>query len=67
MDSDFFLASGAGRILNRSAATVIYHAKAGRIPFIRTANGIRLFRLADLERFKAERESKEQFKEATAQ
>jgi DNA-binding transcriptional MerR regulator len=59
MDKDLLFASGAGRILELSAAAVIYHAKAGNLPAIRTANGVRLFRRGDVERFKIERQSKE--------
>lgn len=48
------MASGAAQLLNRSAATVRFYERSGRLPAIRAANGTRLFRESDVLRLAAE-------------
>jgi DNA-binding transcriptional MerR regulator len=59
MENELLFASGAARILELSRAGVVYHAKHGNLASIRAANGTRIFRREDVERFKIERQSKE--------
>ena len=40
--------SEAGRIINKSAETVRAYERAGRLPAIKTARGMRLFRESDV-------------------
>ena len=46
---DLMTAVDAGRILGVSVDTVRLLAKEGRIPFMSTVRGVRLFRRADVE------------------
>ena len=43
------MATGAARILNRSAETVRFYERTGRLAAIRTAGGKRLFRQSGVE------------------
>ena len=52
---DLMTAVDAGRILGVSVDTVRLLAKDGRIPFMSTVRGVRLFRRADVERLAAQR------------
>ena len=55
-ESDTPLTSAdAGRLLGVTPARVRQLAVTGRLPHIRTANGIRLFQRADVERLARER------------
>ncbi len=56
MEQRFLMASDVGQILNRSAATIRFYERSGRLPAIRTVNGTRLFRLSDVERLRTELE-----------
>jgi hypothetical protein len=48
---DGFCTTGpAARILNESESNVRKQADAGRLPFFRTATGIRIYRIADVRR-----------------
>lgn len=49
----------ASRILNVVPATVRAMERAGRLPALRTAGGIRLFRREDVERLAVERHRRE--------
>jgi len=51
----YFTTSTAARELNTSEANVRKLATAGRLPFIRTENGHRLFRPEDVRRLAIER------------
>jgi len=55
---NWLLANEAGRILDLAPSTVVFHAKAGKLPAQRTTSGIHLFRLKDVLEFKAQREAK---------
>ncbi len=52
---DLLSTADAARILGVVPATVRQLERNGRLPAIRTAGGIRLFRRADVERFARER------------
>jgi excisionase family DNA binding protein len=54
---DLMTAGDAGRILGVSVDTVRLLAKEGRIPFMSTVRGVRLFRRADVEHLAAVRAS----------
>jgi excisionase family DNA binding protein len=58
-DNQFLTTAPAARELNVSAQTVIVWERRGVLPAIKTANGIRLFRRADVERLKRERAEKQ--------
>ena len=49
MDDKLLMATDAGKILNRSAETVRFYERTGRLSAIRTADGTRLFRQSDVE------------------
>jgi DNA-binding transcriptional MerR regulator len=42
------MATGAGKILNKSAETVRFYHRTGKLAAIRTADGTRLFRESDV-------------------
>ena len=48
-DDELLMATGAGKILDRSAATVRFYERTGKLAAIRTADGTRLFRQSDVE------------------
>jgi len=48
-DDELLMVTSAGRILNRSAETVRFYERTGRLAAIRTADGTRLFRQSDVE------------------
>ena len=56
--SEFVLTGEAGEILELASTTVIHYEKTGKLPAIRTARGVRLFKRSDVESFKAERQAK---------
>ena len=45
----FLMATDAAKILDRSAGTVRFYERTGKLTAIRTADGTRLFRQADVE------------------
>jgi DNA-binding transcriptional MerR regulator len=47
-DINFILAGTAGRHLEKTAATVRHYADTGLLPYTRTLDGVRLFRLNDV-------------------
>ncbi len=54
MEERYLMASDAGQLLKRSAASVRGYARAGRLPSIRTLNGTRLFKQRDVEQLAEE-------------
>jgi DNA-binding transcriptional MerR regulator len=48
-NDELLMATGAAKILNRSAEAVRFYERTGRLPAIRTADGTRLFRVQDVE------------------
>ena len=58
------LTSEAGRIWRRSAETVRALERSGVLKAIRTAGGVRVFNLADVERLAREREARPQMPQA---
>lgn len=46
---ELLMATGAARILNRSAETVRFYERMGKLTAIRTVDGTRLFRQSDVE------------------
>jgi excisionase family DNA binding protein len=57
-DNEFPLTSPVARELGVSSQYVIQLANEGKLAAIKTANGVRLFKRMDVERFKAERVEK---------
>jgi hypothetical protein len=53
-DVQFMQAAMAGRILERAPSTARYYGDTGRLAVVRTLDGVRLFRLEDVLRLKAE-------------
>jgi DNA-binding transcriptional MerR regulator len=55
MDTDDYVltVADAARILDRSSDSVRAYERRGRLPAQRTAGGVRLFRLEDVERLRA--------------
>jgi DNA-binding transcriptional MerR regulator len=53
----FIQAATASRHLGRTPATVRHYADTGRLPVTRTLDGVRLFRLDDVLKLKAEIET----------
>ena len=47
------MTSEVARLLGKSAEAVRYYEKIGRLPSLRTAAGIRLFRREEVDRFAA--------------
>lgn len=60
---DLMTAVDAGRILGVSVDMVRLLARDGRLPFLSTVRGVRLFRRADVERLAQERASSKRRKE----
>ena len=58
MDDTLLTATDASRILNRSAVAVRGYEKDGKLPAVRTASGVRLFKKSDVEAFAARLQSK---------
>jgi len=54
-DDIFITSAPAARQLEVSSQTVINWQKSGKLPAIKTSNGVRLFRRSDIERLKSER------------
>jgi DNA-binding transcriptional MerR regulator len=46
---EFLMVTGAAKILDRSAQTVRFYERTGKLAAIRTADGTRLFRQSDVE------------------
>lgn len=59
-DSKLLTTASAARRLDITPATVRQIARAGRLPFIRTDSGQRLFRVDDVEQLAREREQRAQ-------
>jgi DNA-binding transcriptional MerR regulator len=55
-NNQFLMTTGVAQELGVSAQTVILWNRSGRLPAIRLANGVRLYRRDDIERIKQERE-----------
>jgi excisionase family DNA binding protein len=55
---EFLTTAPAAREIGVSAQTVIQWERDGKLPAIKTATGMRLFRREDIERLKAQREEK---------
>jgi DNA-binding transcriptional MerR regulator len=55
---EFLMTSDAARRLEVSSQRIIQLEREGKLPAIRAANGTRLFRAADIERLRQEREEK---------
>jgi hypothetical protein len=53
-DVQFMQAAMAGRILERAPSTARYYGDTGRLAVVRTLDGVRLFKLEDVLRLKAE-------------
>lgn len=53
-DEQFLMVGAVARRLERSVEAVRGYERTGRLPAIRTAGGVRLFRSTDVERFAAE-------------
>jgi len=47
-DEILLMASGAAKILGRSAETVRFYERTGRLPALRTEDGTRLFKKSDV-------------------
>jgi hypothetical protein len=62
-DDELLMASGAAKILNRSAEGVRYYERIGKLRAIRTADGTRLFRQSDVEQLAAELRERDQPKQ----
>ena len=54
-EAPFFTTSDAARLCHVAGGTILLWANTGKLPAKRTANGMRLFRRADLERVMRER------------
>jgi hypothetical protein len=54
--NDLFTISAAARALERSESAIRKAANSGRLPFITTTTGQRLFRRGDVEAFRAARD-----------
>jgi excisionase family DNA binding protein len=57
-NGEFLTVNDVAKVGDASAATVRLWADSGKLPVIRTASGMRLFRRADVERLLAERRSR---------
>jgi excisionase family DNA binding protein len=57
-DNDFLMTSGAARLAEVSKETILLWERQGKLPAVKTDNGRRLFRRADVERLKREREAR---------
>jgi DNA-binding transcriptional MerR regulator len=55
-NDELLMASGAAKILNRSAECVRFYERTGKLRAIRTADGTRLFRRTDVEKFLRDRD-----------
>jgi DNA-binding transcriptional MerR regulator len=55
-NDELLMVSSAAKLLNRSAECVRFYERTGKLRAIRTADGTRLFRRADVEKFLRERE-----------
>ena len=53
-NEEWLTLSSVARLAEKSEATIRQAAKHGKLPAIRTASGIRLFRRSDVEKFTAE-------------
>jgi hypothetical protein len=51
MDKTLLTVGGAAKILDRSTASVRIYEAQGKLPVIRTATGLRLFRVKDVQEF----------------
>jgi len=57
---ELLMASGAAKILNRSAEAVRFYERTGKLPAIRTADGTRLFKQSDVQELAAKLRKKDQ-------
>jgi excisionase family DNA binding protein len=59
MKDNFLTVNDAAKLLDRSGEAVRVYERQGKLPAIRTAGGVRLFKQADVESLKQKLEAKE--------